>query len=205
VSGKDRPLGNLINAMCHDNEVQRLLRLSFIGFEDVIENELVFKARNSDPLAFPNYHQVLYAYYMQRKNYKDGTSAFASPGAWRRCNTLTGYFSIPAGITMYQQGRRLGEHLHLGSDDFFAVAAFQAQCYLAAISAFSEVRPEHAWATLPVTNQSMLTTQVSTRTRLEVKCFTLIEAHTFRPENDASLHHMFLLTNSQSSTGTLRL
>jgi hypothetical protein len=106
---------------------------------------------------------------------------------------------------MYQQGRRLGEHLHLGSDDFFAVAAFQAQCYLAAISAFSEVRPEHAWATLPVTNQSMLTTQVSTRTRLEVKCFTLIEAHPFRPENDASLHHMFLPRNSQSSTGTLRL
>lgn len=73
VSGKDRPLGNLINAMCQDNEVQRLLALSFIGYEDVIENELVFKARNSDPLAFPNYHQVLYAYYMQKKKYKDGT------------------------------------------------------------------------------------------------------------------------------------
>ncbi len=72
VSGKDRPLGNLINAMCHDNQVQRLLALSFIGYEDVIENELIFKARNSDPLAFPNYHQVLYAYYMQKKKYKDG-------------------------------------------------------------------------------------------------------------------------------------
>jgi len=142
VSGKDRPLGNLINAMCHDNEVQRLLRLSFIGFEDVIENELVFKARNSDPLAFPNYHQVLYAYYMQRKKYKD------------------------AGITLYQQGRRLGEHLRLGSDEFYAVAAFQAQCYLGAISALSEVRSEHAWAALPVTHQNMLTAQTRKRRKI---------------------------------------
>lgn len=79
VPGKDRPLGNLINAMCQANEVQRLFSFSFIGYEDVLENELVFKARNSDPLAFPNYHQVLYAYYMQKKKFRDGEPIATPP------------------------------------------------------------------------------------------------------------------------------
>ncbi len=57
---------------------------------------------------------------------------------------------------MYQQGQRLRDHTNMQADNFFEVAAFQAQCYLAAISAFSQVKPQNAWATVPAPSRDSL-------------------------------------------------
>ncbi len=60
--------------MCENNQVGRLNSLGFIGFQDKVEDMLKFKARNSDPLRFPNYYKVLYSWHISRGNYRSGMS-----------------------------------------------------------------------------------------------------------------------------------
>jgi len=67
-------LAQLISAMCECNEVGRLNSLSFIGLQQDVEDILAFKARNSDPLRFPNYYKVLYSWHISRGNYRSGES-----------------------------------------------------------------------------------------------------------------------------------
>lgn len=70
--GTERPLGDLIHAMCQDNQIQALLSLPFIGLENQLEQELTFRARNSDPTATPNYYQILFAWLIMRTDYRQG-------------------------------------------------------------------------------------------------------------------------------------
>lgn len=58
--------------MCHAGEVDRLTQFTFVGFQDVVERTLAFKARHSDPMAFPNYLLVLYAWHVRRGDYRNG-------------------------------------------------------------------------------------------------------------------------------------
>jgi hypothetical protein len=60
--------------MCHAGEVDRLTQFTFVGFQDVVERTLSFKARHSDPMAFPNYLLVLYAWHVRRGDYRNGES-----------------------------------------------------------------------------------------------------------------------------------
>lgn len=54
-------------------EVDRLTSLSFVGFQQVVETALSFKARNAaDPLGFPNYAKVLYSWHVWRGDYRSG-------------------------------------------------------------------------------------------------------------------------------------
>ncbi|KAJ9100006.1 hypothetical protein QFC19_005824 [Naganishia cerealis] len=135
--GTERPLGDLIHAMCHNNQIQALLSLPFIGLENQLEQELTFRARNSDPTTTPNYYQILFAWLIMRTDYRQ------------------------AAITMYQQGRRIGEHLKSNNEPQFQDQANhseryencltkQAQSYLAAIQAFSLIDSKNAWFTIPV-------------------------------------------------------
>jgi len=65
-------ISHLITAMCHAGEVDRLTQFTFVGFQDVVERTLAFKARHSDPMAFPNYLLVLYAWHVRRGDYRNG-------------------------------------------------------------------------------------------------------------------------------------
>ena len=65
-------LGQLISVMCESNEVGRLNTLGFVGFQQEVEAILSFKARNSDPLRFPNYYKVLYSWHISRGDYRSG-------------------------------------------------------------------------------------------------------------------------------------
>lgn len=68
-------LGQLISVMCEHNEVGRLNALSFVGMQKDVERLLSYKARNSDPLRFPNYYKVLYSWHISRGDYRSGESA----------------------------------------------------------------------------------------------------------------------------------
>lgn len=63
--------------MCHANQVARLVQFSFVGLQDVVERTLAFKARHSDPMAFPSYPMVLYSWHIHRGDYRSGTSNYS--------------------------------------------------------------------------------------------------------------------------------
>lgn len=67
-------VSHLITNMCHANQVARLVQFSFVGLQDVVERTLAFKARHSDPMAFPSYPMVLYSWHIHRGDYRSGTS-----------------------------------------------------------------------------------------------------------------------------------
>jgi len=75
VYRKGEFLGQLISVMCENNEVGRLNALGFIGFQQKVEELLSFKARNSDPLRYPNYYKVLYSWHISRGDYRSGKSS----------------------------------------------------------------------------------------------------------------------------------
>lgn len=58
--------------MCEANQVGELLKFGFVGFQKEVENLLQFKARHSDPLRPPHYHQVLYSWHVTRGDYRSG-------------------------------------------------------------------------------------------------------------------------------------
>lgn len=60
--------------MCEQNEVGRLNSLGFVGMQKDVEALLSYKARNSDPLRFPNYYKVLYSWHISRGDYRSGES-----------------------------------------------------------------------------------------------------------------------------------
>lgn len=70
--------------MCDNKEVDRLTRLNFVGFQSEVEDTLAFKARNTDPLAEPDYAKVLYAWYVFRGDYRSGKFRL-SARHWNNC------------------------------------------------------------------------------------------------------------------------
>ncbi|KAG9127930.1 hypothetical protein FRC07_007370 [Ceratobasidium sp. 392] len=125
----------LVIAMCEVNQIDRLARLGFVGHHVEVERTLSFKARHTDPFAWPDYAKVLYAWHVFRGDYRS------------------------AGAAMYERARRLGEEAVAGlsaggvglQDEFVQVANVQARCYLAAINSLELVDPSHSWVLLSVT------------------------------------------------------
>ncbi|BGP12916.1 hypothetical protein JCM10213_004335 [Rhodosporidiobolus nylandii] len=113
-------LAHFISIVCENGATALLTQYSFSGLEADLERNLAFRARNSDPLARPNYYKVLYAYHIAKGDYRS------------------------AGTVMYQQGRRIGEMGARGGS-FRELATLQCQSYLAATNALSLVKKEHAW------------------------------------------------------------
>jgi nuclear pore complex protein Nup160 len=139
VYRKGEFLGQLISVMCENNEVGRLNALGFIGFQQKVEELLSFKARNSDPLRYPNYYKVLYSWHISRGDYRSGTCL-------SHCSAHVA--EVVAGEIMYKQGRRFAA----GSSSkvtAFDLAAMQARSYLAAINALSLVDKRNAWIAIP--------------------------------------------------------
>ncbi|SOV01435.1 related to nuclear pore complex protein Nup160 [Ustilago sp. UG-2017a] len=123
-------LRHLVSVMCEEGHIQPLLQFTFPGLQSEVEKTLSFKARNSDPLAVPNYYSVLYSYHVFRGDLKS------------------------AGAVMYQHAERLGELHRSGPagyngvdplERFMVVAVEQAQSYLASINALTMLKHENAW------------------------------------------------------------
>ncbi|KAJ1030064.1 hypothetical protein NDA16_000977 [Ustilago loliicola] len=123
-------LRHLVSVMCEEGHIQPLLHFTFPGLQSEVEKTLSFKARNSDPLAVPNYYSVLYSYHVFRGDLKS------------------------AGAVMYQHAERLGELHRSGPagyegidplERFMVVAVEQAQSYLASINALTMLKHENAW------------------------------------------------------------
>ncbi|KAG9102343.1 hypothetical protein FRC06_002102 [Ceratobasidium sp. 370] len=125
----------VVIAMCEANQIDRLARLGFVGYHVEVERTLSFKARHTDPFAWPDYAKVLYAWHVFRGDYRS------------------------AGAAMYERARRLGEEAVAGfgvggagpQDEFVQVANVQARCYLAAINSLELVDPSHSWVLLSAT------------------------------------------------------
>lgn len=135
--------------MCHANQVARLVQFSFVGLQDVIERTLAFKARHSDPMAFPSYPMVLYSWHIHRGDYRSGTSnrslRHPCPGKPEKL-TLVVPCSLPAALAIYQQARRFGD----AHGPFAEISSRRAKSYLLAINALSLVDKKHAWLALTV-------------------------------------------------------
>lgn len=73
--------------MCEANQVGELLKFGFVGFQKEVESLLQFKARHSDPLRPPHYHQVLYSWHVTRGDYRSGqwSLSFLSHCAYASC------------------------------------------------------------------------------------------------------------------------
>lgn len=123
-------VSQLISTMCEANEVGRLNRLGFIGFQQLVEDRLNYKARNSDPLRFPNYYKVLYSWHISHGDYRS------------------------AGEIMYAQGRRFAEASSSKLQPF-EVAAMRARSYLTAINALSLVDKRNAWISVTASPESV--------------------------------------------------
>jgi len=121
-------LRSLVSNMCEANQVDQLLRFSWLGLQTEFEKTISFRARNSDPLAPPNYFAILYSYHMNRADYRS------------------------AAISMYQHGRRIGD-IAIKGGAFQFLMTQQCQSYLAAINALSLVPEKHAWIPMGCSNQ----------------------------------------------------
>ncbi|KAL9940305.1 hypothetical protein V8E36_001010 [Tilletia maclaganii] len=124
-------LRSLVGVMCEQGQSPVLLSFNFAGLQEKVERELSFKARNSYPLAYPNYHNILHKYHVFRGDMKN------------------------AAATMYQLAQSYGR-LHrqgdtvLGPDadpaeNFLELAKLQAQSYLAALNDLALCKPSEAW------------------------------------------------------------
>lgn len=133
-------LGQLISVMCEHNEVGRLNSLGFVGMQKDVEALLSFKARNSDPLRFPNYYKVLYSWHISRGDYRSGEQSHSAISSQE--------LKSAAGEIMFLQARRLGAASNQRGQDF-ELATLQARSYLAAINALSLVDKRNAWVAVP--------------------------------------------------------
>lgn len=62
----------LVESMCENNQVELLLRFNFVGFSNQLERALMSKLQSEDPLSKPDYAQILFAYYVQKGDYRNG-------------------------------------------------------------------------------------------------------------------------------------
>ena len=54
---------------------------TFAGLADEVEEALSFKARNADPRVRPFYSHILYTWYIDRGDYRNGTPKVFSSGS----------------------------------------------------------------------------------------------------------------------------
>lgn len=135
---------HLIGVMCDRAEIDRLTRLNFVGYQADVENTLSFKARNSDPIGWPNYSKVLYSWHVFRGDYRSGSFIYLVPVDCRLIYSK-------AGEAMFKQARRLNE-IQCRPEEYIDFATEEAQCYLAAINCLSLVDPGSAWVAMPASN-----------------------------------------------------
>uniref|UniRef100_A0A672YNC0 Nucleoporin 160 n=1 Tax=Sphaeramia orbicularis TaxID=375764 RepID=A0A672YNC0_9TELE len=112
-------LRQLVVVLCERSQLQDLVQFSYVNLHDEVVNIIESRARGLDLLAH-NYYELLYAFHINRHNYRK------------------------AGTVMFEFGMRLGREVRtrLGLQK-------QVNCYLAALNCLRLIRPEYAWIVQP--------------------------------------------------------
>ena len=76
---KRESASQLVLKMSEEHAVDRLMTYTFAGLADEVEDALSFKARNADPRVRPFYSRILYTWYIQRGDYRNGASTSRMP------------------------------------------------------------------------------------------------------------------------------
>lgn len=103
--------------MAECNKSKQLVKFPFSGFQDLVDQFLMEKAKKSKLNERPNYFEILYAYNIRRKNY--GRAAMA----------------------MYEYA------IKEMSESHYSIASLRQRCrlLLATINALKMVEPQNAW------------------------------------------------------------
>uniref|UniRef100_A0A8C4HGK3 Nuclear pore complex protein Nup160 n=1 Tax=Dicentrarchus labrax TaxID=13489 RepID=A0A8C4HGK3_DICLA len=112
-------LRQLVVVLCERSQLQDLVQFSYVNLHDEVVSIIESRARGLDLLAH-NYYELLYAFHINRHNYRK------------------------AGTVMFEFGMRLGREVRtrLGLQK-------QVNCYLAALNCLRLIRPEYAWIVQP--------------------------------------------------------
>lgn len=112
-------LRQLVVILCERSQLQDLVQFSYVNLHDEVVNIIESRARGLDLLAH-NYYELLYAFHINRHNYRK------------------------AGTVMFEFGMRLGREVRtrVGLQK-------QVNCYLAALNCLRLIRPEYAWIVQP--------------------------------------------------------
>ncbi|KAI0092550.1 nucleoporin Nup120/160-domain-containing protein [Irpex rosettiformis] len=124
-------VATLVQKMCEEHAVDRLMSYNFAGVVDEVEASLSFKARNADPQVRPFYSKILYTWYIARGDYRNAAS------------------------TMYQRARRFGALAQSPSEGYMRLAQLQLEAYAISINSLSLIDQKSAWFVLPVTTESV--------------------------------------------------
>ncbi|KAL6106123.1 nup160 [Pungitius sinensis] len=113
-------LRQLVVVLCERSQLQDLVQFSYVNLHDEVVGIIESRARGLDLLAH-NYYELLYAFHINRHNFRK------------------------AGSVMFELGMRLGREVRtrLGLQK-------QVNCYLAALNCLRLIRPEYAWIVQPV-------------------------------------------------------
>uniref|UniRef100_H3D8B1 Nucleoporin 160 n=1 Tax=Tetraodon nigroviridis TaxID=99883 RepID=H3D8B1_TETNG len=112
-------LRQLVVVLCERAQLKDLVQFPYVDLHDEVVGIIESRARGLDLLAH-NYYELLYAFHVNRHNYRK------------------------AGTVMYEFGMRLGREVRtrLGLQK-------QVNCYLAALNCLRLIRPEYAWIVQP--------------------------------------------------------
>nr|XP_046249006.1 nuclear pore complex protein Nup160 isoform X2 [Scatophagus argus] len=112
-------LRQLVVVLCERSQLQDLVQFPYVNLHDEVVSIIESRARGLDLLAH-NYYELLYAFHINRHNYRK------------------------AGTVMFEFGMRLGREVRtrVGLQK-------QVNCYLAALNCLRLIRPEYAWIVQP--------------------------------------------------------
>lgn len=115
---------------------------SFDGFEDEVEDALSFKVRNADPRTTPNYPKILYGWYTNRGDHRNGECKSLEPILFvRTYSYLTD--ALVAALTMYQRARKLRNLMN--AENVTSFIDETAESYLLSLNSLSLADPKTAW------------------------------------------------------------
>ncbi|KAJ3596705.1 hypothetical protein NHX12_003109, partial [Muraenolepis orangiensis] len=112
-------LRQLVVVLCERSQLQDLVQFSYVNLHDDVVSIIESRARAVDLLAH-NYYELLYAFHINRHNYRK------------------------AGTVMFEYGMRLGREVRTQRG-----LQKQVNCYLAALNCLRLIRPQYAWIVQP--------------------------------------------------------
>uniref|UniRef100_A0A8C8HBT5 Nuclear pore complex protein Nup160 n=1 Tax=Oncorhynchus tshawytscha TaxID=74940 RepID=A0A8C8HBT5_ONCTS len=112
-------LRQLVVVLCERSQLQDLVQFSYVNLHDEVVSIIESRARAVDLMSH-NYYELLYAFHINRHNYRK------------------------AGTVMFEYGMRLGREVRtqLGLQK-------QVNCYLASLNCLRLIRPDYAWIVQP--------------------------------------------------------
>ncbi|XP_063761615.1 nuclear pore complex protein Nup160 isoform X2 [Eleginops maclovinus] len=112
-------LRQLVVVLCERSQLQDLVQFSYVNLHDEVVSIIESRARGLDLLAH-NYYELLYAFHINRHNYRK------------------------AGAVMYELGMRVCRENRTP-----AGLQQQVNCFLSALNCLRLIRPEYAWIVQP--------------------------------------------------------